>query len=107
MRRGVTSNVALPPMVERANRTVFTVRTSSAFRSTRPLIETLPPTNSARQLMIYGKRNLTYTIQYCTNLLPGTVWTTRGTVQMKTNLALPLPVGNTPAPPVFYRAATQ
>src|SRR6185369_11711744 len=70
----------------------------------QPLVETLPPTNGSRQLMIYGKRNTTYRVEYTTSLVPEGPWTLRGSLSTQTNLFRNAVIGNTPAPPVFYRA---
>jgi hypothetical protein len=73
----------------------------------QPLLETLPPTNGNRQLMFYGKRNSTNRIQYATRLGTNVVWTNRATITITTsNQYRVLPVGNSPAPPVFYRVTS-
>jgi hypothetical protein len=68
-----------------------------------PLVETMPPANGQRRIMLYGKRGVTYTIQQSTNLGPTGVWAPRGSLTL-TNLFRPVIVGNVPPPPVFYRA---
>jgi hypothetical protein len=64
-------------------------------------VEPLPPLAGQRQLMIFGKRSVTYRVEYSTAL--GSNWVLRGVVPM-TNLFRAVTVGNSPAPPVFYRA---
>jgi len=73
----------------------------------QPLLETLPPNNGNRQLMFYGRRNTTNRVQYATRLGTNVVWTNRATITVTTsNQYRVLPVGNSPAPPVFYRVAS-
>jgi len=70
----------------------------------QPLLEQVTTTNGQRTLNLYGKIGVTYRLEYTTNLAAGGSWTLRGTATLTTNYFRTVPVGNSPAPPVFYRA---
>jgi hypothetical protein len=73
----------------------------------RPLLEARQTAPTLREVVLYGRRNTTYVIEFSTNLVNG-VWRTRGTVfaPSMTNLTQTLLL-NQPFPPVYYRARQQ
>jgi hypothetical protein len=74
----------------------------------RPLLESRVTASNQREVVLYGKRNTTYIIEFSTSLTNGARWATRGTIfsAAMTNLSQSL-ILNQPAPPVFYRARQQ
>lgn len=72
---------------------------------TQPLLEPTLTTPAVRQMMLYGRRGTTYTIEASTNIANPSAWRARGTLPgaSMTNLFRVLPLTAAPAPPVFYR----
>lgn len=72
---------------------------------TQPLLEPTFTSPTVRQLMLYGRRGVTYTVESSTNMANASAWRSRGTLpgSTMTNLFRVLPLTATPAPPVFYR----
>jgi hypothetical protein len=74
----------------------------------RPLLEARINSGIQREVILYGRRNTAYVVEYATNLVNGGVWRPRATVfaSQMTNLTQSLLL-NQPPPPVYYRARQQ
>ncbi|MBK7998771.1 MAG: metallophosphoesterase, partial [Verrucomicrobia bacterium] len=72
---------------------------------TQPLLEPTFTSPTVRQMMLYGRRGTTYTVEASTNIANPLAWRARGTLPgaTMTNLFRVLPLPATPAPPVYYR----
>ena len=71
-----------------------------------PLLEPLLGSNGRRQLILYGKKGVTYSIQSRTSLGPEGSWLIRASVPLpSTNFFRILPAPSPTAPLIFYRAA--
>ena len=68
----------------------------------QPLVEARLTSASVRQVTIYGKTNVNYTLQQATNLVSAP-WTTRG-MYLLTDRSRVINVGNTTSRAIYYRA---
>lgn len=71
----------------------------------QPLLEPTFTSPTVRQMMLYGRRGVTYTVESSTNIANPLAWRSRGTLSgaTMTNLFRVLPLNASPAPPVYYR----
>lgn len=71
----------------------------------QPLLEPTFTSPTIRQMMLYGRRGTTYTVEASTNIANPLAWRSRGTLPgaTMTNLFRSLPLPASPAPPVYYR----
>ena len=69
---------------------------------TQPLLDPYIDSNNQKQMIVYGRQGLSYSMQYVTNVMD-TNWLLRSRIVM-TNIFRPFSPGSSPAPPVYWRA---